>query len=300
MISARALTLLACVGACAACRETSKADAAQLRRLGSERKQELASRLALADSDPKRTAPVAMWLLPPELKEISGIALTADGRLLAHDDNVGRIFVIDPRSGLAVKQFVLGRGVQGDFEAITVAGSDIYLLDSNGTLYQFREGADGSAVPFAVHDTHLGHECEFESLAYQADSGWLVMPCKKVGKKQLQDQLVIYRWRVAGPDSTRLSMATIPLARLIGSNRWKDFRPSDMTIDPTTGNYVLIASHENGLVEMTPAGEAVRSGPLPGEHSQPEGVAITKDSILIISDETGRRPAAITLYRWRR
>ncbi len=72
-----------------------------------------------------------------------------------------------------------------------------------------------------------------------------------------------------------------------------------MTIDPATGNYVLISSHEKGLVEITPAGLVDRSETLPGEHNQPEGVAITKDSILILSDEGSKKPASITLYRWR-
>jgi uncharacterized protein YjiK len=94
-------------------------------------------------------------------------------------------------------------------------------------------------------------------------------------------------------------MMTIPLAEVIGSNDWKGFHPSDMTIDPTTGNYVIISSHEKGLVEITPAGLVDRAEPLPGKHQQPEGVAITKDNLLIVSDEGSKKPAAITLYRWR-
>jgi hypothetical protein len=39
---------------------------------------------------------------------------------------------------------------------------------------------------------------------------------------------------------------------------------------------------------------------LPTGHEQAEGVAVTPDGILIISDEATRTPAAITLYRWRR
>jgi uncharacterized protein YjiK len=71
-----------------------------------------------------------------------------------------------------------------------------------------------------------------------------------------------------------------------------------MTIDPATRNYVVIASHEKGLAVLTPDGEVVRSEPLPGDHRQPEGVAITRDGILILSDEANVKPAAMTLYRW--
>jgi hypothetical protein len=43
----------------------------------------------------------------------------------------------------------------------------------------------------------------------------------------------------------------------------------------------------------------LRSEPIPGDHRQPEGVAITRDSILLVSDEANVKPAVITLYKWR-
>jgi hypothetical protein len=35
------------------------------------------------------------------------------------------------------------------------------------------------------------------------------------------------------------------------------------TVDPSSGNYVLVAAQENALVAFTPAGAAVCSRPLP-------------------------------------
>jgi hypothetical protein len=90
----------------------------------------------------------------------------------------------------------------------------------------------------------------------------------------------------------------VPIASVIGTNDWKSFHPSDITIDPFSGNYVLIASKERGLIEITPAGAPVLARPLPPDHIQPEGIAITRDSILIISDEGGTDLGMITLYRW--
>ena len=87
-------------------------------------------------------------------------------------------------------------------------------------------------------------------------------------------------------------------SEVIGSNKWKKYRPSDITMEPGTGNYVIISSQEKGLIVMTPAGEVLRTGQLPGSHAQAEGVAITRDNILIISDEATSKPAAITLYKW--
>jgi len=300
MISARGLALVLCVlPFTAACRETSEANAAQLREVATLRKQELTRRIAAADANPSRSAPLAMWLMPSELREISGLALKPDGRLLAHDDELAMISEIDPRTGIVLKRFVLDGDPHGDFEGITVAGPDIYLLESNGKLFKFREGADGDHVPFAEYDTRLGKECEFEGIAFEADSSRLLLACKRVTTKSLKDQLVIYRLALPITPRSTPTVFSVPIANVIGSNVWKNFNPSDLAIDPTTKNYVLISSQEKGLVVLTPDGTVLRSEPLPAHHNQAEGVAITSDSILIISDEATQKPAAITLYRWR-
>ena len=301
MIAARGLALLLCAIPCTtACRETSEARAAQLREVEATREKELARRIALADANPARAAPLAMWIMPTELKEISGLALKADGRLLTHGDEVGIISEVDAKTGIILKRFVLDGEPHGDFEGITIAGTDIYLLDSKGKLFKFREGADGEHVPFTEYDTRLGHECEFESIAFEPDSSRLLLACKRVETKSLKDQLVIYHIPLPITDSTRPTMLAVPIVDVIGANLWKDFHPSDMAIDPVTGNYVLIASQEKALAVITPGGEVVRSEPLPAHHNQAEGVAVTKDGILIVSDEATHKPAAITLYRWRR
>lgn len=263
------------------------------------RENRLEARLAAAD---KRhdDVPVAKWIMPQELKEISGMALTPDGRLFAHDDELSRIYQVDPRRGVIVKSFLFGNGLRGDFEGITIAGQDFWVIKSNGKLYRFREGENGTRVPYAEFDTKLGKECEFEGVAYEKDSARLVLPCKNARGKGFDDELVIYRWQIGTSDSAGITTIQIPMSEAAGSNKWKRFRASDITIDPETGDYVLISSLEHGLIVMKPDGAVVSSRPIPGKHHQAEGVAITKDSILMISDEATSKPPAITLYRWRR
>src|ERR1700737_1678474 len=128
MIGARSLLLL--VGLApwvAACRETPEARAAEARAVAATRRQELARRLALADANPTKPGPVADWIMPPELRETSALALTARGTVLTHDDNIGRVYEIDPRTGIMLKGFSLEGGVRGDFEAITIAGGEFTL-----------------------------------------------------------------------------------------------------------------------------------------------------------------------------
>lgn len=299
MTSRGSLVLLLCaMPLLGACRDTPKAKAAELEKLAATRKAELARRLATAAATPDKAVPLAMWIMPPQLREISGLALTSRGTVLTHDDNSGRISEIDPKTGILVKGFSLLGNQKEDFEAITIAGNDIYLMSSDGKLFRFREGADGQQVQFMAFDTGLGKLCEFESLAYEADSSRLLMACKRILDKESPKDLVIYRMPLPLNRST-FTVMSIPIKQVVGSNPWKGFRPSDMTIDPFTKNYVIIASHEKALVVLSPDGDVLRSEPLPGDHQQAEGVAITNDGILLISDEANVKPAAITLYKWR-
>jgi type II secretory pathway pseudopilin PulG len=287
---------LAAVGsACRRDRDVTEAQAADL----ATREQRLAARLATTAVDTTAVAPLARWVLPLELREISGLAVTADGNLLAHNDEQARVYVIDPRRGVVIKQFNVGNsGLRGDFEGIAVSGADIYLLTSNGVILRFREGKDREEVAYTRVDTRLGNECEFEGIAVDPASRLLILPCKSVAKKGPRGQLVIYRWDLRKGDSQRPSMLTIPIAVVAAGNPWRTLHPSDMTIDPASKNYVLVAAQEKALVEITPGGELVRAGLLPEPSQQAEGVAITSDGILIIGDEGQDRAATITLYRW--
>ena len=300
MTIGRGLALLGAVVACtASCRKTPQAKAEQLHSLEAVRQRQLERRIAAADGNRTKDAPLAMWIMPPELREISGLTLLANGHVLTHDDEIGVVYEIDPKTGIILKHFELDGKPRGDFEAITTAGSDVYLLESNGKLFKFKEGEDGGHVPYTTFDTRLGHECEFESVAFEPDSSRLLLACKNVKSKSLKGQLVIYRLPLPITDTSTLSIMSVPMADVVGTNRWKKFQPADMAIDPTTKNYVMVGSLEKGIVEITPGGEVVRSEPLPKGHNQAEGVAITPDGILIVSDEATHKPAAMTLYRWR-
>ena len=298
-----AATVLAMLVAASACRQADAAKAARIdSALLAKREARLDSALARRDSGGADTTikdkPLARWVLPKALDELSGIALKDNSRLLAEEDENGRIFEIDYRRGVVTKQFRVGSPtIKADLEAIAIVNGEVYVLDSNGTLYEFREGANGERVDYTSHDTRLGKECEFEGLAYDSTLGSLLLACKHIHKNKFKDQILIYRWKLAG-DGDRLSHMTVPLTKILPAIGEKSFHPSDITIDPFTGNYVLIAGIERAIVSVTPGGDVVFARRLPGGHDQPESVAITRDSILIIGDEAQHRPAVITLYPW--
>jgi uncharacterized protein YjiK len=262
-----------------------------------ERGERLQKELANPDSARDGNRPIARWLLPPELSEISGLALTHDDRLFTHNDESGRISEVDYRRGVIVKHFYAGeKSLRGDFESITFGDNRFFLMTSNGMVYEFPEGEPGERVDCTVYDTHLGAECEFEGMVYEPDKGDLLLSCKNIGKKKDRDQMMFYRYTPG--DEGSISELSVPQADVIGKNPWKQIRPTDLTIDPQSGNFVLVAAQEKALIELTPAMRVVFARPLEGNHPQAEGVAVTHDHILIVSDEGAGGPGTITLYRW--
>jgi uncharacterized protein YjiK len=260
----------------------------------------LQEKLAAPVADNDRGKPVARWLLPPTLKEISGLALTADQRLFAHGDEKGTIWEIDYRRGVVTKTFTLGQEkTKGDFESIAISGGRFFLMTSKGILYEFVEGADSGHVEFKTTDTGLGAVCEIEGMAVEESTKQLLIICKTMYEHTLKDSLAIFHFALDGETKRGLDLPrlTVPIADVIRGNGWTHVKPSDITVDAKSGNYLVLASKDKALIELTSGGKIVSVSSLPGEHPQAEGIAVTKDGLMIISDEGGAGPATLTLYR---
>ncbi len=236
--------------------------------------------------------------LPRRLREISGLATTADHRLLAHNDEAGIVFEIDARDGSVVKEFQLadvGDPVADDFEGIAVAEGRIYLVTSAGRLYECREGADGASVLFQVYATGAGRDCEIEGLAYDEGRRELVLMCKNARSDDLLGELAMYRWSI---DEKALRERTVvpvaDFARRIGANR---FQPSGVERHPVSGNWFVVAARQAAIAEVTPEGQVldVRRFEAPW-HRQIEGIAFAPDGALIVADEGGRARGTLTVY----
>lgn len=273
--------------------------AAMVRTRGTRVETALASAGGRVDAANFLSAPVARWVLPGSLSEISGLTVTPDGRLLAHDDEQSNVYEIDYHRGVLTKIFTLGdRAERGDFEAIANAEGHVYLLTSQGKLYEAREGRNGERVPFTMHNTGLGDECEMEGMTWDPSLRSLVIACKHLQRKKLQhaDAIILVRIPLPGTDGERkyIEISKDELSQQLGGEA---FHPSDIARDPRTGNYVMVAGIEREIAEVTPDGRVVWARPLPhGGHAQPEGVAVTKDGAIIVSDEGRGRPPVITVY----
>lgn len=244
------------------------------------------------------TESLTQWRLPARLREISGLALTQDGRLLAVSDEAAVVYELDVAAGRLMKAFAYGDPVlRGDFEGIAVLEERVYLLTSDGNLVHGREGADGERLPYSRTDTGLGRHCELEGLAQHAERRQLLLACKTPRQGGALDVPAIFAWSPGSRDPSPPAPIRLPLGEIlprIDSNR---LNPSGVAVDPAGGHILLVASRQRALVELTADGRLVRvAGLAAARHRQPEGIEVTGDGRLLLADEGGGDKARLGIY----
>jgi hypothetical protein len=236
--------------------------------------------------------------LPRALREISGLATTEDGRLLAHGDERGIVSELDWRNGAIVKSFSLGAPpVREDFEGIAIADGRVFLVTSGGRLYETREGRQGAAVRYQIYETGFGARCELEGLAYEPADRSLLVGCKVPFARALQGSVTLFRWSIDKRAPATPSTISVPLANLVRGTGAKAFHPSSVEREARTGHYVIVAGPQRLVAEITPSGVVVETRPLSRSlHRQPEGLTFVRDSVLAIADEGGQSFGTLSLY----
>ncbi len=233
------------------------------------------------------------YALPASLREISGLATTRGGELLAHNDESAAVWAIDPRTGNA-RAMLTGHAARGDFEGIAVAGDRVILTTSDGLLVEYARGATSTRTVA----TGLGSRCEIEGMDYDARAKALLLACKRAREAELAGRLVVWAVPLATMRAAPAPRLRVPFARLLGPRAGKNaLHPSALAIDPQTGHLLVLAARERLLLELTRTGELVRAARFSAsEHPQPEGIAVLDDGTLAISDEGGGGHGRITFY----
>ena len=234
------------------------------------------------------------WSLPERLNEISGLALTADERLLAVTDELAVVYEIDYDDGHLVKAFAFGNPpLRGDFEGITVRDNIVWLMTSDGTLLAAAEGDNGESMSYQSYDTGLGNTCELEGLTVGGAERSLVLICKEARRNA---DLQIFVWNPDTGNKDRIDLQEKKMADAAGE---KDINPSGIAVDPDSGQYNVVAARQNVVLGL------LADGSLAGvimrldskRHRQAEGIAITQDGRVLIADEAGNGRARLAVYR---
>jgi uncharacterized protein YjiK len=235
--------------------------------------------------------------LPAELREISGLASTADGRLFTHNDEQGVVMEIATASGLVTKRFFVGgKTLRQDFEGLAIAGQDFFLVTSDGRLYRFREGKDGAIVPVERFSTGLKPSHNVEGLCYDPGTHSLLLACKDPGPGIGRRMRAVFSFSLQSltlDPRPRFLINADSIAHALGL---ESFNPSGIERHPETGSFFLLSAKDPAVVELNGTGSVIAASRLPRDIlPQPEGIAFGLDLSLWIGSE-GKKRGRIAVY----
>lgn len=242
--------------------------------------------------------PAAHEELHRELREISGLALSTDGRLFAQYDERAFVYELDPMSGRTILRFRLGaNGIRGDFEGIAFAQDRLFLVRSDGALFEFPVGEADQRVEHRRIRTRFRDRCEVEGLAYDHETHALLMACKTPGRRELEGHLVVFAYSLSEMALEEVPRVKVPFSEIEGVGPEGKLEPSGIEVDPLSGNWYILASAQGVLVELSSAGRVIASRKLSRTvHRQPEGITFASDGALLIGDEGRSGAGTLTRY----
>jgi uncharacterized protein YjiK len=242
--------------------------------------------------------------LPKELSEASGLAFAANGNLLCHNDERAAIYELDYRTGKILKHFSLGKFVayRSDLEGIATKGDTIFMVNSSGTILRALPGKDGEMVPFQTFKTPLSVRNDVEGLAYDPATDCLLLACKDEAGMDFRnplpkDQRAVYAFSLKTYKLLPKPRFLFSILKITARTGGKEFSPSAIERHPRSGNFFILASRGNAIVEIDANGNLLGVSSLPKSvHPQPEGLAIAPDGTALICNEGQGKAGRLVIY----
>ncbi|MCF8239350.1 MAG: hypothetical protein K9I85_14400 [Saprospiraceae bacterium] len=266
--------------------------------------------------------PDQVWIMPPELKEISALTFApGETYLLCVQDERGIVYGLDPVSGQLTQTWtVTGKG---DYEGLEMVDSTLYLLRSDGILYRTK-WHDGPDSLVEKMDAHLPAGTDVEGLGYDPQTGSLLLCIKDFENNATQSAPLVKGWvhwdlnndrpdtQVCGITQEALRNGILEDSDKKVKGRlmeWLDQKdgqfplgPSGLASHPTTHDIWMLSARGKLLLVFDSAGAFKRLYALnPSILPQPEGIAFNRKGDLFIASE-GKKgiPASVVVYRNRK
>ncbi len=232
--------------------------------------------------------------LPGELREISGLAWHPAGYLLAHDDERGIVYSLDPDDpSEIVGRATLPRPERvGDYEGIAVLDAErIALVTSAGRIVT----VDPNTGEGEAWDTGLARICEVEGLAVDPPTNDLLILCKTVYDREDRNALLIFRASSIDPDAAPTLHRIVPPRTLRDADLPRPFLGSGLEV--VGDELFVLSARRRRLLRLNAEGAIVEVGELSKRrHAQAEGITVDPSGHLWIADEGGEGRARLARY----
>ncbi|GAB5520584.1 MAG: hypothetical protein RhofKO_28350 [Rhodothermales bacterium] len=242
--------------------------------------------------------------LDNELFEISGLTVIDMNTIAAVQDEKGRVYFLDAKTGAIRSEFKFSD--RGDYEGIERVGDVLWVLESDGDLYEIKDwNTDDEDTD--KHENALKSKHDTEGLAYDPINNRLLIACKEYSVKGEKDKKAIYAFDLRTEELIEQPLFLIDKAEVQQTlnttsarerlnDRIRDllssavdlsgFKPSALARHPLTNDWYLLSSVRKMLVVLDAAGAVKAVESLSSDvYAQPEGIAFMPDGTLYISNE---------------
>lgn len=248
-------------------------------------------------SEPSRTLH-----LPYELVEVSGLEYHQD-RLLAINDEKGRIYSIDTASGKVIE--VESFWDAGDYEGIAVKDNTPIIINSAGNIYVVKDET-------REYKTSFSEENDLEGVTFDPKTNSLLLVTKRKGlhteqngvyrydmshQKLIEDELFEINRKALWEEVKEHYDSYSKSKKKQIKKRIRDFSPSGIALD-RKGRYFIISARGSTLAVFNSDGtlddiHLLNEEILP----QPEGITFDANQNLYISTEGKSLLAKIAIYQ---
>lgn len=237
------------------------------------------------------------WELPTELNEISGMVWIDDHTLACVQDENGVIYLYDLDMKSITEEIPFAGN--GDYEAIALHNTDLYVMQSDGLLYEIKDWRNTNKT-ISSHQTGFKSSNNMESLTYsKKDQSLLTVPKDKDAHDEFKGiykiSMATKRADVNSP-AYRIEMNAEALKEYRGKKLHKTFNPSEIAVHPKTNDIYVLEGKNPKLLILDKNGGLKNVYKLDEiNFPQPEGMTFSADGDLYISNEAVGGAATIHL-----
>ncbi|WP_299782635.1 SdiA-regulated domain-containing protein [uncultured Formosa sp.] len=229
--------------------------------------------------------PSRVWEMPKKLVEISGISVLNFPNILSVNDEEGKLYAYNLETKTVEDTYKFGK--DGDYEDLVVVDDVIYVLKSNGTIYEINNFNKKPKVK--KYKTFLSEKEDTEGLYFDKERNRLLIACKEEVKINNETKNVIYAFNLDTNTLNKTPAYSISKQDFKFQNKKHHFAPSGLAINPKTNTLFIISSVGKLMVEMNLDGDILNKYSLDYPlFKQPEGIFFSENGDLYISNE-GRK-----------
>ena len=251
--------------------------------------------------------------LPGKLREISDITVLSQNEIACVEDEQGIVFVYDLEAKRITDEVHFAS--HGDYEGLAVVGSQVYVLRSDGVLFQLASLKRHTAVQKI--ELHLPFR-ESEGLCLDsAHSRLLIAPKSHEQSGKGKDSRPIYAYDLRQQILVQTPVFDVSVREIRRFAKHHDlpiprrpkkngesmhyalhFMPSAIAMHPVSGEVFIISAVDHVLVSSDSIGNVTGYAVLDAEKfRQPEGIAFLPNGDMLISNEAAGKVATLVLLR---